>query len=323
MHIGDVADAPLALDTIVFARGLSTSAGGRPEISGIDLDILPGEIFSIVGRSGSGKTSLLEALVGLRPCSAERLVVCGTDPRQFPRAVKQRIGVAPSRVAVERQITVEEALQLFAGFYERADPEGTLARLELQGVRHRAVESLPPPLMQRVSLALALLNDPVVLFADEPTRDLDPEGARLVWHLLRERRKRGRTSVITTNHLDEAARLSDRVAVIRNGRLVAADTPAALIANSTSTSVQIVIELLKPALEADELRQIDGVIEIQQDRARYTVTSDDGVVTLRGILRVLDTASVRPLNISMRQQTLEDVFFALTAPEGDVCPAPL
>ena len=301
----------------MFARGLSTSAGVRPELDGIDLDILPGEIFSIVGRSGAGKTCLLEALVGLRPFSAKHLLVCGTDPRQFPRAVKQRIGVAPSRVAVERTITVEEALQLFAGFYEQADPEGTMDRLDLQGVRHRVVESLPPPLMQRVSLALALLNDPVVLFADEPTRDQDPEGARLVWHLLRERRERGRTSVITTNHLDEAARLSDRVAVIRNGRLVAADTPAALIAGSASTSVQIVIELLKPALETDELRTIDGVIEVQQDRAHYTVTSGDGVATLRRILRVLDTAGVRPLNVSMRQQTLEDVFFALTAPDGD------
>lgn len=307
---------PLALDTIVFARGLSTADGATPGLDRIDLDILPGEIFSIVGRAGSGKTALLEALVGLTPCSADRLTVCGNDPRQFPNAVKQRIGVAPGRVAVERKITVEETLRLFASFYERADPEATIARLELRDVRHRAVDSLPPAAMQRVSLALALLNDPVVLFADEPTRDLEPEGVRLVWHLLRERRERGRTSVITTNHLDEAARLSDRVAVIRDGRLVAVDTPAALIASSASTSVQIVIDLLTPDLKADDLGTIEAVVDVQQDKAHYTVTSSDGVATLRAVLRLLESAHLRPLNISMRQQTLEDVFFALTAPEG-------
>lgn len=316
MGPGDVAGAPLALDTIVFARGLSTSDDGGPVLNDIDLDILPGEIFSIVGREGSGKSSLLEALVGLRPCAAEHLVVCGSDPRQFPSAVKQRIGVAPGRVAVEGAITVEEALQLFAGFYEQADAAATMDRLELQDVRHRAVDSLPPAAMQRVSLALALLNDPVVLFADEPTRDLDPEGTRLVWQLLRERRERGRTSVITTNHLDEAARLSDRVAVIREGRVVAVDTPAALIAGSASTLVQVELELLKPTLTIDELRTIEAVVDVEQDRARYVVASADGVATLRGILRLLDAREVRPLNVSMRQQTLEDVFFTLTAPDA-------
>lgn len=312
--------APLAVDTIVLARNLSTQGSARPRLDGIDLDILPGEIFSIVGRSGAGKTSLLEALVGLRPFSADHLTVCGTDPRQFPRTVKQQIGVAPSRVAVERKITVEGALRLFAGFYERADPVGTMERLELQDVRRRAVESLPPPLMQRVSLALALVHDPIVFFADEPTRDLDPEGARLVWRLLRDRRERGRTSIITTNHLDEAARLSDRVAVIREGRLVAADTPAQLIARGANMPVQVVVELLKPATAMEGFRAIEGVIDVHHDRATYTATSGDGVATLRGVLRMLDTAGIRPLHVSMRQQTLEDVFFALTMPGGATSP---
>ncbi|MBI4264647.1 MAG: ABC transporter ATP-binding protein [Acidobacteria bacterium] len=303
---------PLVLDTVVFARGVATPAGVRPSLDRVDLDILPGEIFSIVGRAGSGKTMLLESIVGLQPVSAEQLLVCGTDPRRFPRAVKQRIGVAPRRVAVERKITVHEALRLFAAFYERADPERALDRLGLAAVRHTRVDTLPPPLQQRVSLALALLHDPSVLFADEPTRDLDPEGARTVWDLLRERRDRGRTSVITTNHLDEAARLSDRIAVIDGGRVIAAETPAALMARSRAPE-RVTFQLLKPAVPVDSLTALDGVVGLQVERSAYVITSSDGVATLRAVLRLLESLGLRPLNLGLHQQTLEDMFFELTA----------
>jgi ABC-2 type transport system ATP-binding protein len=306
-----VAGAPLALDTIVFARGLATPAGVQPSLTGVDLDILPGEIFAIVGRAGSGKTMLLEALVGLQRVSADRLVVCGTDPRQFPREVKQRIGVAPRRVAVERKISVDETLRMFAGFYQRADPDAMLERLGLAPARHRAVDSLPPHLTQRLSLALALLNDPVVLFADEPTRDLDPEGSRLVWDLLRERRDRGRTSVITTNHLDDAARMSDRVAIIHAGRLIAAESPAELMAQS-KTPVRVTVELSKPEVPLDAVRKLEGVIDAYLDRSSYLMVTTDGPATLRAVMRLLESLAIHPVTLGMRQQTLEDVFLELT-----------
>lgn len=304
---------PLALDTIVFARGLSTPPAARPALHAIDLDILPGEIFSIVGRAGSGKTMLLEAMVGLKRVSAAELQVCGADPARLPPAVKQRIGVAPRDVDLERKITVDEAVRLFARFYERAEPEQALARLRLHAVRHHRVDALPTATRQRLSLALAILNDPVVLFADEPTRDLDPEGARLVWELLRERRERGRTSVITTNHLDEAARLSDRVAILKEGRLVAVDTPIALMARSTAP-VRVTFELLKPEVPVEALTALEHVVDVRLDRATYTLTSREGHATLRAVLRLLDSLSVRALTVGLRQQTLEDVFFELTAP---------
>lgn len=306
------AAAPLALDTIVFARGLATPPGVEPSLAGIDLDILPGEIFAIVGRAGSGTTTLLEALVGLQAVSADHLVVCGTDPRQFPRAVKQRIGVAPRRVAVERKISVDEALRLFAGLYERGDANAVLERLELTTVRSRAVDTLSPDLTQRLSLALALLNDPAVLFADEPTRDLDPEGARLVWDLLRERRDRGRTSVITTNHLDDAARLSDRVAIIHQGRLIAADAPAKLMAQS-KTPVRVTFELSTPAVPLDAVSGLEGVVEAYLDRSQYVMVTRDGPATLRAVMRLIESLAIRPVTLGMRQQTLEDVFLELTS----------
>jgi ABC-2 type transport system ATP-binding protein len=305
------AAAPLALDTIVFARGLSTSDGAG--LRGVDLDILPGEVFSIVGRADAGTTLLLEALVGLARVTAAQLQVCGADPRRLPPAVRQRIGVAPRRAAVDRKITVGEAIQLFAGFYDRADPEQALARLELKAVRDRAVETLPASMQQRVSLALAIVNDPVVLFADDPTRDLDPDGARLAWQLLRERRDRGRTSVITTNHLDEATRLSDRIAILDRGQLAAVDTPGGLMARSTAP-VRVTFELMKPALDVASLMPLDGVLDVRVDRATYVITTQDGPATLRAVLRLLDALRVRPVSLALRQQTLEDVYFEITQP---------
>jgi ABC-2 type transport system ATP-binding protein len=302
---------PLALDTIVFARGLTTPPGVRPPLVAIDLDVLPGEIFTIVGRGGAGKTMLIETLAGLRPAAAEQLMVCGHDPQRVPRVLKQRIGVALAHAGFERKITVEETLRLFARFYDRADPERALARLQLAAVRHRGVDALPAPLRQRVSLAVALVHDPVVLFADEPTHEMDPEGARLVWDLLRERRERGRTSIIASNRLDEAAQLSDRVAILEQGRLVAVAPPSELIRRSQAP-VRVTFELLKPEIAVDLLFQLDAVIDAQVDRASYVVTSRDGHATLRAVLRLLDSLQLRPLAISLRQQTLDDVFFELT-----------
>ncbi|MEX2271455.1 MAG: ABC transporter ATP-binding protein [Vicinamibacterales bacterium] len=307
-----MAAEPLALDTIVFARGLTTPPGVKPELSGISLDVLPGEIFSIVGRAGSGKTTLLEALIGMRPALRDTLQVCGHDPRRVPEALRQRIGVALAHAEFERKITVEEALRLAAGFYDRSDPQRALAQLRLEPVRHRQIESLPAPMRQRVSLAAALINDPAVLFADEPTHEMDPEGTRLVFDLLRERRDRGRTSVIATNHLEEAARLSDRIAVLERGRLVAVDTPAALIRRSRAP-VRVTFEVTKPDVPLDALLALDAVIDARLDRTTYVLTSRDGHATLRAVLRMLDRLQLRPLAVGLRQQALEDVFFEMIA----------
>jgi ABC-2 type transport system ATP-binding protein len=215
---------------VVVARGLSTQTATLPRLHGINLDIGPGEIFSIVGDEGSGKTHLLDALVGLHACRAETLLVCGVDPRIDPIGVSRRIGAVPRRIGVERKLTVGEALHLFAGFHERAEPDRLLARLGLEPSRRTLVERLPAHLSHRVFLAIALMHDPDVLFVDEPTRELDPRGRRLVWEILTERRQRGRASVIATNQLEDAARMSDRIGVMHEGRMVATDTPAALAA---------------------------------------------------------------------------------------------
>ena len=306
-------DAPLALDTAVFTRGLQSVAGAEPRLNGIDLDILSGEVFAIVGRAGSGTTALLESLVGLRRCRADQLIVCGADLRRGEAMVKQHIGVATPRcAAVERHLRVEEALELFAYFYERPSSiSSVLALLNLTAVRRQTVDSLAPSLSQRFWLALALVNDPVVLFADEPLRDLDPDSTELVWRLLRDRHARGQTTVMVTNHLPDAER-ADRVAIVEGGRLVAVDTPAALVARSAAP-VRVVFDLPRPELDLETLRGLDGttgVVARRQDV--YTLSSVDGFATMRALIRFLDVLNVRPRSLMMQRPSLQDVFFELT-----------
>lgn len=305
-------NAPLALDTIIFARGLRTPPAARPVLHDIDLDVIPGEIFAIVGRAGAGKTTLFESVIGLRPVIAERLVVCGVDPRRFPIAVKQKIGIAPRRPGLEPAATVGETMAMFAACYQRADPERALSQLQLAGARQLRVGALTPAQQQRLSLALAIQHDPVVLFSDEPTLELDPGDDALVWELLRQRRTRGRTSVITTNRLDAAARMCDRIAVVHGGRLIAVETPAAMLARSAAP-IRVSFELLQPEIPIDALRTIDGVKEARLDRSQYVLVTRDGAATVRGVLRLLEGQRLRPVSLVMQQQMLEDVFLALTA----------
>lgn len=300
---------PLAIDTAVYARRLRSAA--PPVIHDLDLDILPGEIFAIVGRIASGRTALFEALVGLRRVDADAFIVCGSDPRAFPAAVRERIGVAPRHAAVDRTLRVDEALVLFASFYARTEPIDALVdMLALSPYRTTLVRRLPPDAAQRLSLALALVNDPAVLFVEEPTRDLDPGDARRVWDLLRDRRRRGRTVVVATGGLEEAERLADRVAILDGGRLVAVDSPAALLAR-VDGRVLLTLELPHPPIPHESLRALEAAVGVDVEGDRYTVWSTDGFATARSLIRLLDGLDARPRTLTMRYPTLEDVFFRL------------
>lgn len=300
---------PLAVDTAVYVRRLRSSS--TPVLHDLDLDIFPGEIFAIVGRATSERTALFEALVGLRRVDADRLTVCDSDPRAFPAQVRQRIGVAPRRAAVDRNLRVAEALALFASLYERPVPiDPLLETLDLAAHRDTCAGRLPPDAARRLSLALALVNDPAVLFVDDPTRDLDPVDARRVVELLRARRQRGRTVVLTTGSLDEAERLADRVAVLDNGRLVAADSPAGLLAR-VNGRVLVTVDLPSPELPLDSLRGLDAAVDARVDGGRYVLWSNDGFATARALIRLLDGLHARPRALTVQYPTLESVFFQL------------
>ena len=225
------------MDTVVEVEGLRKRYGDTVALDGLDLRIGAGQIFGIVGPNGAGKTTLVETSVGLRRADAGSVTVLGGTPGD--PAVRERIGVQLQSAALPDRIRVEEALALFASYYEQpADWRRVLADWGLQDKRKALFSSLSGGQRQRVFIALALVNDPQVVFLDELTTGLDPEVRRMTWELVREIRDRGRTVVLVTHHMDEVERLCDRVAVVQHGRVIAEDAPARLVARSGEQTLE-------------------------------------------------------------------------------------
>ena len=207
------------MDTAISVRGLRKSYGDFEAVRGIDFEVATGEVFGLLGPNGAGKTTTIEILEGLRPRTAGEVSVLGLDPERNTRAVKQRIGAALQATNLPEKIKVSEALQLFANFYDRrGDVDSILRRLQLWEKRNAFYGQLSGGQKQRVALGLALVNDPDLLFLDEPTTGLDPQVRLEIHGLIQELRDKRRTIVLTTHYIEEAERLCDRVAIVDQGR---------------------------------------------------------------------------------------------------------
>jgi len=203
--------------------------GSVEAIRSIDLDVLTGEIFAILGPNGAGKTTTVEILAGLRDRSAGEVEVLGADPAHGGSAWRNRIGIVLQESAPEPGLTVRESLELYAGYYER--PRAVDETIALVGLEQRADapgERLSGGERRRLDVAFALIGDPELVFLDEPTTGFDPSARRAAWRTIDRLRSLGRTIVLTTHHMEEAERLADRIAVVADGRIVAAGTPKTL-----------------------------------------------------------------------------------------------
>ncbi len=222
-------------EPIVTVRGLrKTYPGGVRAVDGLSFEVQPGEIFGLLGPNGAGKTTTLGLLEGLLQPDGGQVRVLGLDLPAQAAAVRRRIGVQLQRTSLIPDLTVREQLEVFARLYEMPNPRrlaaDLLARLNLT---HKA-EALPDALsggqQQRLALALALVNEPQLVFLDEPTAGLDPQARRSLWRLIRELQAQGRTVILTTHYMEEAERLCDRVAIMDHGRLLALGAPSQLTA---------------------------------------------------------------------------------------------
>ncbi len=222
-------------EPIVTVRGLrKTYPGGVRAVDGLSFEVQPGEIFGLLGPNGAGKTTTLGLLEGLLQPDGGQVRVLGLDLPAQAAAVRRRIGVQLQRTSLIPDLTVREQLEVFARLYEMPAPRrlaaDLLARLNLT---HKA-EALPDALsggqQQRLALALALVNEPQLVFLDEPTAGLDPQARRSLWRLIRELQAQGRTVILTTHYMEEAERLCDRVAIMDHGRLLALGAPSQLTA---------------------------------------------------------------------------------------------
>jgi ABC-2 type transport system ATP-binding protein len=221
---------PVAGTPIIRVSDLVKRYGSLTAVDGVSFSVGEGEVFGILGPNGAGKTTTLEMIEGMRPIDSGKAIIDGVDVTADPREVKRRIGIQLQASAFFDELTLVEILDLFGRLYEReVDPMALLALVELTEKAKSQVRTLSGGQKQRFSIASALVNEPRVLFLDEPTTGLDPQARRHMWGLIRTIRESGHTVVLTTHYMEEAEELCDRVAIMDRGRIIALDTPQELV----------------------------------------------------------------------------------------------
>lgn len=238
------------LEPVITVRDLTKSYGTFQAVKGISFEVLKGEIFGLLGPNGAGKTTTLEIIETLREKTSGSVTVAGLDISKDANTIKQLIGVQLQAAGYYPSLTLIELIRLFSGLYNiEVDPQQLLARVGLTDKAKSKFKELSGGQKQRFSIATTLINKPEIIFLDEPTTGLDPQARRNLWDLIREVRDQGCTVVITTHYMDEAENLCDRVAVIESGRIIASDTPDALIDQLVATGFERPREVKKANLE--------------------------------------------------------------------------
>ena len=299
-------------DPAISVRDLRKSYGSLEAVKGIDFEILPGEVFGLLGPNGAGKTTTIEILEGLRPRSSGVVQVLGFDPDVQRLQLKDRIGVCLQATNLPDKIRVREAIQVFSAFYSRnLDARQLLERLQLQDKRDAFYGTLSGGQKQRLALALALVNDPQLIFLDEPTTGLDPQVRVEIHSLLEQLKQERRTILLTTHYIEDAERLCDRVAIVDEGRIIALDTPRNLQQQSRNASTIVVT---CSAAFPESLPVWAEATHCTLDPARRTLTvhSRRPAATLVDLVKWIDQQGLELTDVHLKQPTLEDVFIELT-----------
>lgn len=237
-------------ENILSVEGLTKKYRDKTVVKGISFNVREGEIFGILGPNGAGKTTTLEMIETLRSIDAGKVVLDSIDVTQHPQRVRQIIGVQMQTTAFYTRINLKEQLYLLASFYgRRVDVEKLLADVQLTDKATSYPETLSGGQRQRLSIAAALVNDPRVLFLDEPTTGLDPQARRHLWELVRSIQGRGITVILTTHYMEEAETLCDRVAVMDAGEIIALDTPQKLVDDLLAAGFKKQVEVREADLE--------------------------------------------------------------------------
>ena len=245
----------------VSVTDLRKSYGQVEAVRGVSFEIGRGEVFGLLGPNGAGKTTTVEILEGYRPRDGGSVTVLGTDPQRADSAWRERIGIVLQSSAMYPNLTVREHVALFAGYFAQPRDVGEVVELVgLEEKRNTRVKSLSGGQQRRLDLALGLVGDPEILFLDEPTTGFDPAARRAAWEMIRTLRELGKTVLLTTHYLDEAEQLSDRVAVLREGQIVAVGKPSDLTGGRVATEIRyrrdgrdMVVETHEPTKVLHEL----------------------------------------------------------------------
>ena len=299
----------------IVAAGLRKSFGETAVLEGVDLSVTGGTVFALLGPNGSGKTTIVRILSTLIPADAGELRVAGHDVDADPDGVRAAIGVTGQLSAVDDLLTGEENLRLIADLKHfdrdagRARVTELLRQFDLLDAAHRPAATYSGGMRRRLDLAMTLVDSPRVIFLDEPTTGLDPRSRRTMWEAIRELVAGGVTIFLTTQYLDEADHLADRIAVLDRGLIVAEGTAEELKRRVPGGHVQL--EFAAPAALRAAAVLLDAA-STDEERLSLQVPSDGSVASLRRLLAQLDDARVEVQHISIHTPDLDDVFFAVT-----------
>jgi ABC-2 type transport system ATP-binding protein len=295
----------------VTVHNLQKRYGEIQAVDGASLSLTAGEVFGLLGPNGAGKTTAVECILGLRQPDAGQITVLGMEHSAQSRQIKARTGAQLQTTGLYPRLTAREVVDLFARLFPRALPTDQV--LALVGLEERAGArsgDLSGGQQQRLAVALALVNDPDLVFLDEPTTGLDPQARRRLWDVIRDLRATGKTVLLTTHYMEEAEQLCDRVAIMDHGRVIALDTPAALIRHSfQETAIEFETRGVPPR---QRLAALPGVRQSLFENGRPTLFSTDVPQTMAGLFDLVSEDVLQFQDMAVRQATLEDVFLKLT-----------
>jgi ABC-2 type transport system ATP-binding protein len=298
-------------EPVVRVRGLTKRYDPIEAVAGIDFDVAKGEVFGLLGPNGAGKTTTVEILEGLREADGGDVSVLGIDVRRHADAIKPRIGVSLQTAALYPKLTVTELVDLFRSFYPRARPTREIIdALELGERRNARSQELSGGQRQRLAVALSLVNDPEVVFLDEPTTGLDPAARRSLWDIVEGLKADGRSVLLTTHYMEEAEILCDRLAIMDHGRILEMGTVEELVSKHFRDRTVRFDRLA--GLARGELEGLPAVSSVKEDADEVLIYTRDPGRTIGALLTLTDSRGLEPQNLSVRRATLEDVFLDLT-----------
>ena len=302
-------------DSAVWCKGLCKRYGDVVALAGLDLEVRRGECFGMLGPNGAGKTTTVEIFEGLRVPDSGDVEVLGDRWRGDGLRLRARLGIQLQETKFPEKLRVSEVVGLFRSFYPRGlAVSAMLALVALEEKAEAYVRTLSGGQKQRLSLACALVGDPELLFLDEPTTGLDPQSRRQTWEIVEGFKARGRTVLLTTHYMEEAAQLCDRVAVVDHGKVIALGTPRELIASLGAEHVVefAVADSAAPAVTESTLRALPSVEGVESDTGNWRLRVREVHRAVPALLAALAERGAQPTHLTTHSATLEDVFMALT-----------
>jgi ABC-2 type transport system ATP-binding protein len=304
----------------IRAQGLRQVFGDVVALDGLDIEVEPGIVFGLLGPNGAGKTTFVRILSTLLKPTAGRAAVLGHDVVDQPHAVRRSIGVAGQYAAVDENLTGRENLWMFGRLYQmssaaaRQRADDLLEQFGLADAADRVVKTYSGGMRRRLDLAGSLVSRPLLLFLDEPTTGLDPQGRLGMWDVIRDLVREGATLLLTTQYLEEADELADSIAVVDHGRIIARGTADELKSQVGGEQIEVVVHDSGDLARAREIvaRSGLGAAHVDEHTRRVSIATDRGARGLVQVVRDLDEAAIRINDIGLRRPTLDDVFLTLT-----------